>query len=289
MSKPANVVVEPGPAPGLRNIKFNKDWITRPLFGLALAALTLAAVLGGADYFALLCAAVGIAAAREWSRMITSQTHGPNFFVTSGTIAATVLGGLLWPHTVVPWLVIAVGAAIAASLAATRKGVILWQAAGAVYLCVPILALLILRVAPHGAMIIVALFVGVWMTDTGALIVGNLVGGARLWPSLSPNKTWAGALGGIVAAAAAEAAFVMLIGGTALTGAMLGIGIAVTAHCGDLFESWVKRVFRRKDSGSMIPGHGGVLDRIDSTLAAAPCLAALVLIGGVNPLFGVQV
>jgi phosphatidate cytidylyltransferase len=138
-------------------------------------------------------------------------------------------------------------------------------------------------------MIIVALFVGVWMTDTGALIVGNLIGGTRLWPSLSPNKTWAGTLGGIAAAAGAEAGFVMLLGGAALTGVVLGIGIAVTAHCGDLFESWVKRLFRRKDSGSMIPGHGGVLDRIDSTLAAAPCLAALVLIGGVNPLFGVQV
>ena len=287
MSKSANVVVEPGPAPGLRNIKFNKDWITRPLFGLAPAAVTLAAVLGGAAYFAVLCAAVGIAAAREWSRMTTGQTYGQNFFLTSGTIAATVLGGLLWPHTVLGWICIAIGAAAAASVAASRRESIPWQAAGAFYLCVPILSLLVLRVSPHGAMIIVALFVGVWMTDTGALIVGNLIGGARLWPSLSPNKTWAGTLGGIVAAAMAEAAFVTLIGGTALMGMVLGIGIAVAAHCGDLFESWVKRVFRRKDSGSMIPGHGGVLDRIDSTLVAAPCLAAVVLIGGINPLFGV--
>jgi len=287
VSKSANVVVEPGPAPGLRNIKFNKDWITRPLFGLALAAVTLAAVLGGAAYFAVLCAAVGIAAAREWSRMTTGQTYGQNFFLTSGTIAATVLGGLLWPHTVLGWICIAIGAAAAASVAASRRESIPWQAACAFYLCVPILSLLVLRVSPHGAMIIVALFVGVWMTDTGALIVGNLIGGARLWPSLSPNKTWAGTLGGIVAAAMAEAAFVTLIGGTALMGMVLGIGIAVAAHCGDLFESWVKRVFRRKDSGSMIPGHGGVLDRIDSTLVAAPCLAAVVLIGGINPLFGV--
>jgi phosphatidate cytidylyltransferase len=81
----------------------------------------------------------------------------------------------------------------------------------------------------------------------------------------------------------------MLLGGHALMGAVFGCGVAVIAHCGDLFESWVKRVFRRKDSGSMIPVHGGVLDRIDSTLAAAPCLAALVLIAGVNPLLGAQI
>ena len=288
MSKSSNVIVEPGPAPGLRNIKFNKDWITRPLFGLVLAALTVAAVLGGADYFGFLCAVVGIAAAREWSRLVTSRAYGANFFVISTTISATVLSGLLWPNSAVAWIVIAVGAAFAAGSAAFQKEAVSWQAAGTLYLCVPILALLILRVSPHGAMIIVALFVGVWSTDTGALIVGNLVGGARLWTSLSPNKTWAGTLGGIVAAAATEAAFVTLIGGTAMMGVVLGAGIAVTAHCGDLFESWVKRVFRQKDSGSMIPGHGGVLDRIDSTLAAAPCLAALVLIGGVNPLFGAQ-
>jgi phosphatidate cytidylyltransferase len=138
-------------------------------------------------------------------------------------------------------------------------------------------------------MITIALFIGVWMTDTGALVVGNVIGGARLWPSLSPNKTWAGTLGGVAVAAAAEAGFVMLLGGHALTGVMLGGGIAVVAHCGDLFESWVKRVFRRKDSGSMIPGHGGVLDRIDSTLSSAPCLAALVLIAGINPLSGAPV
>lgn len=289
MSKSANVVAGPGPAPGLRSIRFNKDWITRPLFGLALAAVTVAAVLGGVEYFALLCTVVGVAAAREWSRLVTSQAYGLNFFVISVAIVATVLSELLWPHLPVAWIFIAMGAAAASGVAISRREAIPWQVAGTVYLCVPILALLVLRVSPHGAMIIVALFVGVWMTDTGALIVGNLVGGARLWPSLSPNKTWAGTLGGIASAAVAEAAFVTLIGGTALTGLVLGAGIAIAAHCGDLFESWVKRVFRRKDSGSMIPGHGGVLDRIDSTLAAAPCLAALVWIGGINPLFGVPV
>lgn len=238
---------------------------------------------------AVLSAAVGIAAAREWHRMITGRAYGNDFVLTSTTIVVTILAELVWPRSVAPWIVIGLGVVASMAFARARHELVYWQGAGAAYLCVPILSLLLLRESPHGAMIIVALFIGIWMTDTGALIVGNLIGGVRLWPSLSPNKTWAGTIGGVATAAAAEAAFVVLLGGHALTGAILGSGIAVVAHSGDLFESWTKRVFRRKDSGSMIPGHGGVLDRIDSTLSAAPCLAALVLIGGVNPLLGTQV
>ena len=289
MTKSANLVAPTGPAPGLRNIRFSKDWITRPLFGAGLALITISAIFGGVEYMALLSAAVGIAAAREWHRMITDRAYGTDFAITSITILAIIVAALFWPHTAVPWVVLALGVAISMGFARANQQLIVWQGAAAAYLGIPILALMLLRDAPHGALIVVALFVGVWMTDTGALVVGNLVGGARLWPSLSPNKTWAGTIGGIVAAAAAEAAFVTLLGGHPLTGVILGSGIAVVGHAGDLFESWVKRVFRRKDSGSMIPGHGGVLDRIDSTLSSAPCLAALVLIGGINPLLGVQV
>jgi phosphatidate cytidylyltransferase len=288
VSKSANAVAQPGPAPGLRNIRFSRDWITRPLFGTALALITIAAILGGVVYFAVLSVVVGISAAREWHRMITNRAYGQDFMTTSATIVVTTVAALTWPHSIIPWVAIVAGVALSAGIARLRGERILWQSAGAAYLCVPILALLLLRDAPHGAMIIVALFIGIWMTDTGALIAGNLIGGARLWPSLSPNKTWAGTFGGVVAAAAAEAGFVMLLGGHAFVGVMLGSGIAIVAHCGDLFESWVKRVFQRKDSGSIIPGHGGVLDRIDSTLAAAPTLAVLVLIAGVNPLFGAQ-
>jgi phosphatidate cytidylyltransferase len=288
VSKSANAVAQKGPAPGLRNIRLSRDWITRPLFGAALALITIAAILGGVAYFAVLSVVVGISAAREWHRMITNRAYGQDFMIASATIIVTAVAALTWPHSIIPWVAIVAGVALSAGMAQLRGERILWQSAGVAYLCVPILALLLLRDAPHGAMIVIALFIGIWMTDTGALIVGNLVGGARLWPSLSPNKTWAGTLGGVVAAAAAEAGFVMLLGGHALVGVMLGSGIAIVAHCGDLFESWVKRVFQRKDSGSMIPGHGGVLDRIDSTLAAAPTLAVLVLVAGVNPLFGAQ-
>jgi phosphatidate cytidylyltransferase len=288
LNKAADIVPAPANAPGMRGIKFNRDWITRPLFGIALAGITIAAIFGGALYVAILAGAIGLAAAREWHRMVTDHALGADFVVTSATIIAVLSAGLVWPHSVLPWLIMLAGALCSVLLARQQKAPLVWQGAGTAYLCIPLLALLLLRGAPHGAMILIALFIAIWMTDTGALIIGNLVGGARLWPALSPNKTWSGTLGGVLAAATAEALFVMLVGGHALTGIILGGGIAIVAHCGDLFESWVKRIFQRKDSGSMIPGHGGVLDRIDSTLAAAPCLSALVLIVGINPLFGVH-
>jgi phosphatidate cytidylyltransferase len=273
-------------APGIRGIKLNWDWVTRPLFGLALAAITVATVFSGADYMAFFAAAVCVAGAREWHRMITNQTFGHDFYVTSGAIVVSLVAALAWPHSILPWAVLGAGALVALVRAKIRLEPALWQSAGTIYLGGPMLALLQLRSAPHGAMIIVGLFAAVWATDTGALVCGNLIGGPRLWPSLSPNKTWAGTLGGVAAAAAAESAFVAFLGGHPFFGAVLGASIATVAHCGDLFESWVKRVFQRKDSGSLIPGHGGVLDRIDSTLAAAPCMAALVILAGFNPLFG---
>jgi phosphatidate cytidylyltransferase len=103
---------------------------------------------------------------------------------------------------------------------------------------------------------------------------------------LSPNKTWAGTLGGIVTAAVVEAVYVGILGGSPVLAFAYGAGISVVAHSGDLFESWVKRSFNRKDSGSLIPGHGGMLDRIDSTLFAVSALALLVLVFQLHPLFG---
>jgi phosphatidate cytidylyltransferase len=155
------------------------------------------------------------------------------------------------------------------------------------YLGLPALAIIVLRDSEaRDAWVLIGLFLIVWATDTGAFLVGNLIGGPRLAPVLSPNKTWAGFIGGIVAAAAIEAIFLLAIGGNPVWGAVFGGGMAVIAHFGDLFESWAKRCFHVKDSGSMIPGHGGVLDRIDSTLATLVALAVLVLALKLDPLFG---
>lgn len=273
-------------APGYRGIKLNWDWVTRPLFGAALAAMVVAAIYYGAPYVALFAALAAGAGAREWHRMVGERVFGPIFFLTTASIIAALAAEVLWPFDALSWLILAGGGVAAALFASIRGHYPLWHGAGPLYLGVAMLAVVLLRETPHGAWIIVGMFLAIWSADTGALFAGNLIGGPKMWPAISPSKTWAGTLGGIATAAIVEAIFIKVLGGNAVFAALFGAGVAVVSVLGDLFESWVKRVFQRKDSGGMIPGHGGVLDRIDSTLAVAPLVALLVLVAGINPLFG---
>ena len=287
MSKAPDIAAANAPAPGIRAIKFSRDWITRPVFGVVLALAVLGAIVAGTSYLALLAAAAALAAAREWHRMV----GGGKFVVLLVPAVASIwlaLGAYIyWPGSAAPAIVLAVGALVLLALGAARRNNPLWQAGGVLYLGIPALAILMLRDVPRqGVWLIAGLFIVVWATDTGALVAGNLIGGPKLSPELSPNKTWAGTIGGIGAAAILEAVYVAALGGHALGAALFGAGLAVVAHLGDLFESWVKRRFRTKDSGSLIPGHGGVLDRIDSTLSAAVALAIAVFLFHLDPLFG---
>ena len=164
-----------------------------------------------------------------------------------------------------------------------------WQAAGVVYLGLPAICLVALRSFPaHGALIVAGMLFIVWATDTGALIFGGLIGGPRLAPKLSPGKTWAGTIGGSLTGALTYGVFIAFIGGPMEVAAGFALVFSIVGHAGDLLESFVKRRFGRKDSGSLIPGHGGVLDRMDSTLAASLVMAILVFGFHLNPLFWPQ-
>lgn len=143
---------------------------------------------------------------------------------------------------------------------------------GGVYIGAACMALAWMRaIHPDGAMLVLMVLLAVWASDTGAYFAGTLIGGPKLAPRISPKKTWAGVIGGLVAAA--------LVGATmahfgeahdnALAIASLAGVIGLLTVVGDLLESWVKRRVDIKDSGSLIPGHGGVLDRVDGLLAAA--------------------
>ena len=157
------------------------------------------------------------------------------------------------------------------------KGKILWLIVGLFYIGLPCLALLSLRANPlYGQEILFWLLSIVWAADTGAYIFGRLIGGFKLAPVISPNKTWSGFLGGIILASITGSLMALILKLEA-TIIMLTFSAFVGAlsRAGDLVESWFKRYFKVKDTGSIIPGHGGLLDRVDGLLLAASVISII--------------
>jgi phosphatidate cytidylyltransferase len=157
----------------------------------------------------------------------------------------------------------------------------LWAAFGPVYGGLPSVALVWLRADPaQGRTIIFWLLLVVWATDIGAYAFGRLIGGPLLLPAVSPKKTWAGLIGGALCAGVSGVGVGLTLGLAHPLVLMAGSGaMAVVAQAGDLAESWVKRRCGVKDSSNIIPGHGGVLDRVDGLLVVAVAVAALLLTG----------
>jgi phosphatidate cytidylyltransferase len=161
-----------------------------------------------------------------------------------------------------------------------------WCALGVLYVGLPCLAVLWLLEDPKaGFVTLIWLMAVTWATDTGGYVAGRLIGGPKLAPRISPNKTWAGLAGGIVGALAVGLV-VALWFGQGNVGAILLISgvLAIVGQGGDLFESWVKRHFGVKDASSLIPGHGGVLDRVDGLVAVSLAVAIFELWIGHSPL-----
>ena len=168
-------------------------------------------------------------------------------------------------------------------------GAVVWQvggrralAAGVLYIGVPLVALVWLRGGGAiGRADVLFLVLVVWASDIGAYAVGRLVGGPKLAPAISPGKTWSGALGGLlIAMAVGEAAAQAMAPSSPGRAAAVACVLGVASVAGDLLESWIKRRFGVKDSGRLIPGHGGLLDRLDGLLAAAPAAALLAVVLG---------
>jgi len=152
-----------------------------------------------------------------------------------------------------------------------------WSAIGLAYTGAALLACILLRRDPtHGFVALIFVFLVVWITDILGYFVGRGVGGPKLWVRVSPKKTWSGAVGGIVGSALFSSAFAVSGYGRLAPMVLLGIVISVISQAGDLFESALKRQFGVKDSSQIIPGHGGLLDRLDGFMAA---IIAAAIIG----------
>jgi phosphatidate cytidylyltransferase len=248
----------------------------RILSALILAPLALAMVWFSAWTFAALVAVAGGLMGWEWSRLCLGGFGRSGIVMACMAVAIAVLGTLA---PVAGLAVIAVAAVLAPTVDRVAGRSPLWLVAGAIYIGLPSLALVWLRA--QGRETLIWLLLVVWATDVGAYAAGCSIGGPKLWPKISPKKTWAGLAGGIALATLIGAVAARFAGIDPFVLAGVSGGLAVVAQAGDLAESCVKRHFGVKDSSGIIPGHGGVLDRLDGLLAASPVAAALCLaVGG---------
>jgi len=246
--------------------------LPRILSALVLAPLALAAVWFGSVSFAVLAAITGGVAAWEWTRLCLGRFGPGGWVLVLMTVVVTILG----PQFPLAAVAAFVWAGVTAPLAQTSAGRSkLWMAGGAFYIGMPLLALVWVRELDR-ATLLWLLFV-IWATDIGAYVAGRLIGGPKLLPRVSPKKTWAGLLGGVSLAAVVGWVVAGYCSLNPLLMAAVSAGLGVVAQAGDLAESWVKRYFGVKDSSGIIPGHGGVLDRIDGLLATAPVVAVTCL------------
>ena len=226
--------------------------------------------LGGVAWVVLVCAAGGAVAA-EWVALF----GGRAWTLTGVVVLVAVVAACL--STARADLATAAAALVVGAIVSGRAAI----GAGVMYAGVAGIALIWLRAdAVVGQANIMFLIVAVVSSDIGAYACGRILGGPRLAPVISPGKTWSGALGGLAVAALAGAGAAALLGSLSPSAAGVALLLAAVAQGGDLFESWVKRRSGVKDSGWLIPGHGGVMDRLDGFLAAGPAAAAIAMFVG---------
>jgi phosphatidate cytidylyltransferase len=257
----------------------------RVLSALAMMPVALGLVILGGWPFAGLVGLAAVLMAVEWRQLTLARFGGLGGSLAGASVACLGLAVVVLASSGRPaqaLLALLAGALIAALLAWRQGAPPLWIGLGAAYLALPALALVWLRGLPQfGLQIVVWLLAVVWTTDILAYLVGRSVGGPRLAPRISPGKTWSGLCGGVLGAALAGAVTAWAIGSERLMQAAgLGGLVAIVSQIGDLIESALKRRAGVKDSGTLIPGHGGVLDRLDGLILAAPVLALLGLLLG---------
>ncbi|MEA2936281.1 MAG: phosphatidate cytidylyltransferase [Variibacter sp.] len=267
----------PPPASGLR-ARVGGDLALRVVSALVLIPLALAAAFAGGVPFALFWLVAALAVLWEWITLLSPGARAPLIVGGAALVGATLL--VLLGYSPFALLVLLLGTIAAALTAADRRS---WAAAGVPYAGAIVLAPLLLRIdEARGLLAIVLLFAVVWLTDIMAYFAGRLIGGPKLWPRVSPKKTWSGALAGTAAAMIGGVAVASLGGAPRLWPvAIVCALLSAVSQGGDLFESALKRRVGAKDASQLIPGHGGVMDRLDGFVMAAACGALIgVLRGG---------
>ncbi|MCP3374235.1 phosphatidate cytidylyltransferase [Bradyrhizobium cajani] len=256
MSEPDAAPAGAKPAPS--------NLVLRVLAALVLAPLTIAIAYAGGWLWALLVTLASIGLFAEWLMVVGA---GSTALTGAGTVVIAMMGlcvafGALKTAVIVG----CVGGAIVTLIA---RGKFVWAATGFAYASAALLASILVRKdLVHGFSALMFVLLVVWATDIGGYFAGRGIGGPKLWPRVSPKKTWAGALGGFAASLAVGAGFAAFGLGKAVPLLFVSAILSVVSQAGDLFESAVKRRFGVKDSSHLIPGHGGLMDRLDGFVAA---------------------
>lgn len=250
----------------------------RTISGLVLAAVTLVALYFGGIWFAALVGLVFAGTYREWEIMAGGRDPSLTGWIMIGAIAVSAI-----TYVVIGTIgaVLVLGAAALLCIVSPGRAR-LWRVGGLIYLGLVVIAVLLLRGSgSQGIFAGMFVAISVWMTDSAAFFTGRQVGGMKLSPDISPSKTWSGALGGLAMGT---------LGGTIIwlfvspspwwIGMLLAALLSIVGQVGDLAESAIKRLFRVKDSSDIIPGHGGLMDRLDSLTLALLVLGAIGLARG---------
>ncbi len=255
------------------------DFRTRAMSAVVLAAVAIGLTSLGRMGFGLLVLLVSGILAWEWGGIVRGKGHDSLFAVHAMVVAAAVLLAFMGWAGAGAGLVL-VGAVLVGVLAGGETATM--SALGVPYTGLPAISLVWLHADPAwGLAAILFLLLVVWSTDTCAYLAGRSLGGPKLWPQVSPNKTWSGFLGGVLSAATlAGLASFWIAGASAIRLFAIGLLLAVVSQGGDLAESAMKRHYGVKDASSLIPGHGGFMDRVDGLVAAAAAAALIAALAG---------
>lgn len=249
----------------------------RIVSGAILAAVAFAVAYAGIWPFAIFVLACAIVLCWEWGRLVRGASFDLGFFVHAAAVTVAVLLAAAG-YVALATAALAIAAIILVPLYAGRGARL--SALGVFYVGLPTVALLWLRSdEPFGFTALLFVLAIVWASDIAAYAAGRTIGGPKLAPRVSPNKTWAGLIGALLAGAATAAFFAWLLEPEAQMArlAIIGVALASIAQVGDLVESALKRAFGLKDASDLIPGHGGFMDRLDGLIAAAIMAAILAL------------
>jgi phosphatidate cytidylyltransferase len=255
----------------------SRNLLMRVLAAMVLAPLAIAIAYAGGWLWTVLVMLAAIGLFVEWLMIVglarESRVTGPGgaalalagFYLAAGRIDAASV-------------VLVIGLCAVAVLSPERR---IWTATGFLYAAAAELASVLVRLdQAYGFAALMLVLLVVWVTDIGGYFAGRGIGGPKLWPRVSPKKTWAGAIGGFAASLVIAAAFAAFKLGQIGPLLLLGAALSVASQLGDLFESAVKRRFGVKDSSQIIPGHGGLLDRLDGFVAAIVLAAIFGLLRG---------